>query len=325
MKKILLALAVCLSGMVSAEEIVLDLANPNVPINYDDTGLWTDVFKNEAIVYSQEFMFSHSASDWGGGSYSFSGFVASKVTAISASAGTDDQFGCMAKGGYAGEGTPFLVAYWDSYSDTPDSRVCEVFTSSSYYTLGFYVCNNPYAYYAMQNGNGYASKFEQGDWFKLVAHGVDEFGGEVGTVEYYLADYRSQNSDEWTLNDSWEWVDLRSLGKVMSVYFTMESSDTGDYGMNTPAYFCLDKYTVSDEKPSSVEEATAAAVKAYYNRAEGAVRVESAEPVMAAVYNMNGALVMQQLVEGTASLDMTACPAGVYVVRCGQQSVKIVK
>ena len=321
MKKILLALAVLLSGMASAEEIVLDLSNPNEPLEYDENGVWTNAYNDVSIVYSQEFMFSHSCP------YEnyFNGFVASKVTAISASGNYDDQFGCMAKGGYAGEGTPYLVAYWDSYSDAPDSRVCEVYSSSSYYTLGFYVCNSPYAYYAIQNGNGYANKFEQGDWFKLIAHGADEFGEEVGSVEYYLADYRSENPDEWKLNDSWEWVDLRSLGKVLSVYFTMESSDTGDYGINTPVYFCLDKYTVSDEKPSSVEEATAAAVKVYYNRAEGAVRVESAEPVMAAVYNMNGALVMQQLVEGTASLDMTACPAGVYVVRCGQQSVKIVK
>lgn len=104
----------------------------------------------------------------------------------------------------------------------------------------------------------------------------------------------------------------------------MESSDTGEWGMNTPGYFCLDKLTVSTE-PSSVEEPTVAAVKAYYNRADGAVRIESAEPVMAAVYNMNGALVLNQHVEGTAAIDMSACPSGVYVVRCGDYSVKIVK
>ena len=105
MRKILLVFAVCVCSAVFAENIVLDLSNPgDFPIEYDESGLWADVFNNDAIVYSQEFMFSH-ASPYS--NYS-NGFFASKVTAISASAGTDDQWGCMAKGGFAGEGTPYL-------------------------------------------------------------------------------------------------------------------------------------------------------------------------------------------------------------------------
>lgn len=62
------------------ENIVLDLSNPgDFPIEYDESGLWADVFNNDAIVYSQEFMFSH-ASPYS--NYS-NGFFASKVTAIS--------------------------------------------------------------------------------------------------------------------------------------------------------------------------------------------------------------------------------------------------
>ena len=91
------------------------MSNPgDFPIEYDETGLWADVFNNDAIVYSQEFMFSH-ASPYS--NYS-NGFFASKVTAISAAAGTDDQWGCMAKGGFAGEGTPYLGAYWDAYTES---------------------------------------------------------------------------------------------------------------------------------------------------------------------------------------------------------------
>lgn len=120
MRKILLVFAVCVCSAVFAENIVLDLSNPgDFPIEYDETGLWADVFNNDAIVYSQEFMFSH-ASPYP--DYS-NGFFASKVTAISASAGTDDQWGCMAKGGFAGEGTPYLGAYWDAYTEsTSDTK-----------------------------------------------------------------------------------------------------------------------------------------------------------------------------------------------------------
>lgn len=296
MRKILLVFAVCVCSAVFAENIVLDLSNPgDFPIEYDESGLWADVFNNDAIVYSQEFMFSH-ASPYS--NYS-NGFFASKVTAISASAGTDDQWGCMAKGGFAGEGTPYLGAYWDAYTEsTSDTKTCEVYTSAPYYAVGCYVCNNPYVYYAIEKGNPYSTKFEQGDWFKLVAHGIDEQGTETGTVS--------------------------ELGQIASIYFTMESSDTGDYGINTPTYFCLDKLTVSTE-PSSVEESVAAQMKVYYDRSNGAVRVESAQLVEAAVYNMSGTLVMKQLVEGSGAIDMSAYPAGVYIVRCGGYSTKIVK
>ncbi len=322
MKKLLLALAVCLCGAVSAENVVLDLSNPGEPIEYDENDVWTRVYDNTATVYAQEFLFTHTVNvEY----HSYNGFVASKTTLITGSAGTDDQFGCMAKGGVAGEGTPYLVAYWDSYADSNlDEKSCKVYLSSPYYAVGCYVCSSPYAYYTIQKGNGYARKFEQGDWFKLVAHGLDGQDKETGTVEYYLADYRSDNADEWTLNDSWQWLDLSSLGQVASIYFTMESSDTGEWGMNTPSYFCLDKLTVSTEL-SSVDKTLAAEVKAYYDRANGVVRVESAGPVEAAVYSLNGTLVLKQLVDGNAALDLSACPSGVYVVRCGGYSVKVVK
>lgn len=320
MKKLLLALAVCLCGAVSAENVVLDLSNPQEALSYDDNGLWSDAFNDNAKVTSQVFTFAHRSPY---PQYSC-GFFASKVTTILASASYDDQYGCMAKGGVAGEGTPYLGAYWDTYNESEDWKSCEVKITSPHYAVGCYVCNNPYAYYAIQKGNPPARKFEQGDWFKLVAHGLDGQDKETGTVEYYLADYRSDNADEWTLNDSWQWLDLSSLGQVASIYFTMESSDTGEWGMNTPSYFCLDKLTVSTEL-SSVDKTLAAEVKAYYDRANGVVRVESAGPVEAAVYSLNGTLVLKQLVDGNAALDLSACPSGVYVVRCGGYSVKVVK
>lgn len=324
MRKILLVFAVCVCSAVFAENIVLDLSKPNpeFPIEYDDKGVWSDVYVDGSTIFVQEFMFSHGVLYDG---LAFNGFFPSKVTAVSESAGLDDQWGCMAKGGFSGEGTPYLGAYWDAYTEsTSDAKTCEVFTSAPYYAVGCYVCNSPYAYYAIEKGNPYSTKFEQGDWFKLVAHGIDEQGTETGTVEYYLADYRSENADDWKLNDTWEWVDLSELGQITSIYFTMESSDVGDYGINTPTYFCLDRLTVSTE-PSSVEESVVAQVKVYYDRSNGAVRVESAQLVEAAVYNMSGTLVMKQLVEGSGAIDMSAYPAGVYVVRCGGYSTKIVK
>ena len=322
MRKIFLALAVCLlCSAVSADVIVLDLSKPAEAIEYNEQGVWRDVYKDEAFVQSQGFRFSHVSSS----PHYYNGFVASRSTTVLESANFDDQFGCMARGGVSGEGSPYLVAYWDAYAESVSiERSCEVTFPAPYYTAGFYVCNNPYTYYAIQKGNSYAAKFEQGAWLKLIAHGVDATGNETGTVEHYLTDYRSEKPEAWTLNKSWEWVDLSTLGKVSSLYFTMESSDTGAQGMKTPAYFCLDRLMVLTA-PASVDEALAATATVYFDRVASAVRVESAAPVETAVYNSRGALVMRQRVEGTASLDLSGTPSGVYIVRCGGKSLKIVK
>lgn len=231
----------------------------------------------------------------------------------------------MAKGGYAGEGTPYLAAYWDAFADSVSGENgCEVTFSSPYYAAGFYVCNSPFTYYTIQKGNRRFEKFDAGDWFKLIVHGVDAQGTEIGKVEYYLADYRGKDSNTWTLNKSWEWVDLSSLGRVASLYFTMESSRPGERGPKTPTYFCLDRLTVLTT-PSSVEESVAPAVKAYYDRAAGVVRVESDRRVDATLYSLSGTPVVTQPIDGTATIDMTAYPSGVYVIRCGEYRVKIVK
>ena len=50
MRKILLVFAVCVCSAVFAENIVLDLSNPgDFPIEYDESGLWADVFNNDSI------------------------------------------------------------------------------------------------------------------------------------------------------------------------------------------------------------------------------------------------------------------------------------
>ncbi|MFP4556220.1 MAG: DUF4465 domain-containing protein [Bacteroidales bacterium] len=97
--------------------------------------------------------------------------------------------------------------------------------------------NSTYAYHTISDGDFYASPFSEGDWFKLIITGFNENDVEVGEVEYYLADFR--DGKEY-ITDSWTRVNLSALNGVSKVLFTLESSDVGDYGMNTPAYFCMD-------------------------------------------------------------------------------------
>ena len=60
------------------------------------------------------------------------------------------------------------------------------------------------------------------------------------TVDFYLADFRFEdNSQDYIVTD-WTWLDLNTLGNVTEISFAWSSSDTGVWGMNTPAYFCMD-------------------------------------------------------------------------------------
>jgi hypothetical protein len=97
----------------------------------------------------------------------------------------------------------------------------------------------------MLNGDAYAKKFggvsgDEEDWFLLTITGKDAGGTEVGSVEFYLADYRFADNGQDYIVNTWEYVDLMGLGVVESLEFSLSSSDMGSYGMNTPAYFALD-------------------------------------------------------------------------------------
>ena len=148
----------------------------------------------------------------------------------------DDQWRNIVGGGYNGSAN-YGVAF------------CAAFNGPCYVTVpgdegavvpGFYITNSAYAYTSMLNGDGFAKKFGLGDWFKLTITGYDANNEATGTKEYYLADLR--DADKAYIINDWRYVDLSGLGKVKKIGFALTSTDTGDYGMNTPAYFCLDDF-----------------------------------------------------------------------------------
>ena len=99
---------------------------------------------------------------------------------------------------------------------------------------GMYVCNNVYAYNSITKGDAIAGDpFGDDDWFMLSIGGMLD-GKMVNTqVEFYLAKGKNVVTD-------WTYVDLSQLGKVDAIFFTLSGSKTGDWGLNTPTYFCID-------------------------------------------------------------------------------------
>ena len=66
-------------------------------------------------------------------------------------------------------------------------------------------------------------------------------GEEVSSVAVDLANYTESST---TLLDTWTMVDLKPLGEVSSIYFTFESTDSGQWGINTPTYVAIDRLKV---------------------------------------------------------------------------------
>lgn len=111
--------------------------------------------------------------------------------------------------------------------------------------MGLWVTNSTYAYLSMQNGDEFAKKFGEGDWFRLDIYGKNAAGEDTQKISVYLADYRGGKKE---MLDQWKWIDLSGLKDIVSVHFELSSSDTGDFGMNTPSYFCIDDITLVVEQ-----------------------------------------------------------------------------
>ncbi len=108
---------------------------------------------------------------------------------------------------------------------------------------GFRITNNTYAYNSMRDGDMFARKFHNGDWYKIIARGYYNGVLKDDSVGFYLANFLHPDSNDNYIVRTWEWFNLEPLGKVDSLVFSLSSSDNGSFGMNTPAYFCMDDFT----------------------------------------------------------------------------------
>jgi hypothetical protein len=113
----------------------------------------------------------------------------------------------------------------------------------------------------MRDGDSFAKKFggvsgNDPDFFSVTFNGFS-YGQPVGSpVTFFLADFRFEdNTLDYIVRD-WTRVDLTALGTVDSVAYHFESSDIGDFGINTPLYFCMDdlKMNLITTGLSNIEE-----------------------------------------------------------------------
>jgi hypothetical protein len=216
-------------------------------INFEDLSLSTDTFWNGADlsggftsgIYAH---FPNNFVDYGGGVTAWDGFAYSNKVNDSTQE-FSNMYSC-----YAGQiplsSTIFGVSYnpmnYIDYSITPTevSFLCPAIPQSMSIT------NSTYSALTVKNGDMFCKPFggvtgDDPDWFKLDIIGYNN-SVVTDTVHFYLADYRfSDNSEDYIIKE-WTTIDLSSLGQITKIAFVTSSSDTGSYGMNTPAFFCFD-------------------------------------------------------------------------------------
>ena len=237
-KSLLLSLVLVMAGFAMAQD----------PATFEDVqlnsnGIWQGGSGNNVMAsggwrftnyYMPEYMF------WGG-------FTASNHTDLTQS-GLDAQYTAVTGCGYDGS-SQYAVAY--TYGAQTDVYAAD---GQQHTVTGCYVTNNLWAYQDMLQGGYGATPFggpsgNDPDWFKLTATGKNASGQTVGTLDFYLADYRFSNNDDDYILTTWEWFDLSPLGTVATISFSLSSSKTDYGGMVTPAYFCMDNFNGGGTAP----------------------------------------------------------------------------
>ncbi len=194
---------------------------------------------------------------------------------------------------------------------------------------GMYITNSTYAYISMRDGDAYAKKFggtsgDDPDWFKLTVIGyINETFTD--SVEFYLADFRfSDNAQDYIVKD-WTWVDMLALGNVDSVAFRLSSSDVGMYGMNTPAFFCIDH--IQYETTGIDQPKNETILQVFPNPATDKVFVNATSEIeRVELLSLDGKiLLLEEPQTMQTQIDINAIPEGIYFIRIESENNFVVK
>jgi hypothetical protein len=194
------------------------------------------------------------------------------------------------------------------------------------YLMGWaYLTNTTIAYRSMQNGDGIAKKFggatgNDPDFFKVQFTGWYNGVAKNDTVDFYLADFRDTNNVNDYIVKDWTICNLSVLGKCDSLTYMISSSDTGTFGMNTPAYFCIDDINLIFTGTNDLSENQF--LSAYPNPFNNNLTISNTtnEIVKAELLSMNGTIVSTNKVKSNErkSINTSALANGIYFIRITQ-------
>lgn len=237
MKKARIATALLAAGLsASNAPATLVITFDDLPLGGPDT-YWNG--SDESGGFTSQG--AHFNNDYNSDFAFWSGFAYSNVDDTT-TPGFGNQYAAWSGTDFTGNGH-YAVGFYSSFD--PQAVITLPFETMA---LGFYAVNTTYAGLAMRDGDAFSKQFEAGDWFLLTIEGFDSLGASQGTVDFFLADFQSGDPNDHYILADWAWVDLTELGSAVRILeFSMSSSDVGPFGMNTPAYFAMDDFTIIPE------------------------------------------------------------------------------
>lgn len=233
----------------------------------------------------------------------------------------------------------YLMGYYSTFDKPTGNCIVNIAPAQQAGTIhqvrGVYVTNAFVGVMSLRNGDGYAKKFggETGndpDWFKLTATG---YNGEemIGSVDFYLADYRFEDNSKDYIVENWRWFDLSALTGATEIAFSLSSSDVGDYGMNTPSYFALADMVVEVSGTDNLASVPTVSAKCYPNPVNNKLYIKTFSKINEVrLHNLMGQIIKTIKVEdNVAECDLSQVPAGVYFVQVitdnGSAMEKVIK
>ncbi len=242
----------------------------------------------------------------------WSGFALSTMT-DSVTEGYLNQYSVSSGSGY-NSSAHYVVA--NAYGDV---KIRLTGTSQGRMVNGFYINNSTFTYFSMLNGDGFAKKFggtngTDPDFFRVRIGAWYNGAAKTDTVTFYLADFRSATSGDDYIVKRWTWVDLAQLGNVDSLFFLLESSDVGQSGMNTPAYFCVDNFITRDAG-LGVNNPAAIGMKAYPNPATDKVVVTTEGTATVQILDNQGRVLETYNSTGSLELATASWSTGIYMIK----------
>jgi len=219
-------------------------------------------FESDGFIFSNNYDVNYD---------SWSGFSVSTMTDTT-TPGFGNQFS-SASGNGADASLTYMVASVfgpTQITKTPNQSLTE-FKSCM-------INNSTYARLSMRDGDSFAKMFggatgDDPDFFELTIRGFVDGTEVADPIVFMLADFPFSDNSQDYIVDEWTEVDLTPLAQAESLIFELNSSDVGQFGMNTPAYFCLDN--VQYEYVASIEDDLEIELEVYPNPSSDYVYVEN--------------------------------------------------
>lgn len=273
-------------------------------VNFDSAPLGPESSINDSTFTFDDLTF-HNYHDTTGYWY---GFALSNTT-DDTTAGYGNQYSCISGSG-AENSANYMIFYNGNLGLTK---------SGSKHFFSMDVNNTTLAALSMRDGDAFAKKFggasgNDPDFLLLQIVGYANGIQVDDTIDFYLADFRFSNNAQDYILDSWTTIDLSSIATADSIMFFFQSSDVGQWGINTPLYFALDNIKLIT--PLSVENAETTHYKVWPNPAVNELYVETGAAANLQVISLSGQVMAQvSTLSSPARIDLQSLQSGVYILK----------